>query len=117
MKVFREIARALNPTRWAALGAVVLLLIVAVFVIGRCTRGDDLKTAKGDTMLAEGRTTSAVEAINEIGRLEDRGRATEAQVEQAHDAIRQADPADRDRIARDQLCLLQRRDDCADRVQ
>ena len=108
----REFFRLLNPTRWAMLGAVVLLLIVAVFVIGRCTRSDDLKAAKGDTMLAEGRTTSAGEAITQIGELGQRADATDAQVKEAQDAVRQADPSDRDRVARYHLCVLQHRSDC-----
>lgn len=107
-----QFLRLLNPTRWAMLGAVVLLLIVAVFVIGRCTRGDDLKAAKGDTMLAEGRTTSAVEAITQIGELGQRADATDAQVKEAQDAIRQAAPADRDRVFRHRVCVLQHRPDC-----
>lgn len=112
MKTIREFLRALDPTRWAMLGAVILLLIVAVFVIGRCTRGDDIGKAAGERDLAQGRTVSAVEAINEIGALEDRGRATEAQVQEAENAIRQAAPADRDRVARHRLCILQHRPDC-----
>lgn len=112
MITFREFFRAFAPTRWAILGAVVLLLIVAVFVIGRCTRGDDLKTAKADKMLAEGRTTSAVEAITQIGELGQRADATDAQVKEAQDAVRQADPADRDHVARYHLCVLQHRSDC-----
>lgn len=108
----KELFRALNPTRWAALGAVVLLLILTVFVIGRCTRGDDVQKAKGDTMLAEGRTVSAVEAITQIGELGQRADATDAQVKEAQDAIRQADPADRDRVFRHRVCVLQHRADC-----
>ncbi|CAN7167204.1 hypothetical protein [Brevundimonas sp. LjRoot202] len=104
--------RIFDPSRWAILGAVVLLLILAVFVIGRCTRGDDLKQAKGDAALADGRTTSAVEAITQIGELGQRADATDAQVKEAQDAIRQADPADRDRVFRHRVCLMQHRPGC-----
>lgn len=103
---FREVVRLFDPARWAALGAVVLLLVLVVFTVGRCTRGDEIDKAKGDAKLAEGRTVSAREAITEIGALENRGRATGAQVEEAHNAIRQAHPADRDRVARHRLCIL-----------
>ena len=48
----RDIPRLLDPTRWAMLGAVVLLLFVAVFVIGRCTRGDDFRKAKTEASIA-----------------------------------------------------------------
>ena len=102
--------RTFSRLAWA-LGLLVLmgLIILAVSWCSERRRGSEAKT---DRDMAQGRTTSAVEAITEIGKLEDRGRATDTQVEEAHDAIRQAAPADRDRVARYQLCVLQHRSDC-----
>lgn len=52
METIREIVRALNPTRWALLGAVILLLILTVFVVGRCSRGDAVRQARGEADVA-----------------------------------------------------------------
>lgn len=100
------------PGRLAWLAAAFALLILIVFVIGKCSQRDEIRAARNDAGMADARTESAVEAITEIGRLEDRGQATETQVEEAENAIRQADPADRDRVARAHLCRLQSRPDC-----
>jgi hypothetical protein len=108
--------RLLSPGGWAALLGAIALLVLVLFVMGRCSRGDEVREAKADRAMADARTQSATEAITEIGRLDDRGAATESQVKEAQDAIRQADPADRDRVARAHLCRLQHRPDC-DRVQ
>lgn len=108
----KEILRALDPTRWAILGAVIALLIIAVLTLSWCSERKRTSEARAGEAVAEGRTTSAVEAINETGKLADRGQATDATVEDSQDAIRQAAPADRDRVARHRLCVLQQRPDC-----
>jgi len=108
----REFFRLLDPKGWTALGAVILLLVAGLFVLGRCSRGDDVREARDAKALGDARTTSAVEAINEIGRLDDRGEATDKEVSDAQDAIRQAAPADRDRVARARLRCLQHPADC-----
>ena len=100
------------PGRVAWLAAAIVLLILVVFVLGKCSQGDEIRAARDDAGMADARTASAVEAITEIGRLEDRGQATEAQVEEAENAILQADPEERDRVARAHLCRLQSRPDC-----
>ncbi|MDO1560436.1 hypothetical protein Q0812_13455 [Brevundimonas sp. 2R-24] len=93
----------------AAVAAVILLL-------AWCGARKDAREARNDQTMAEGRTVSAVEAIREINELEARGDAGAVELEQAHEAIRQADPADRNAVARRQLCRLQHRTDC-DRMQ
>jgi len=102
----REIRMAL------AVGALIVMLIFIVLALSYCSERDRAKQAKNDATMAQGRTTSAVEAITEIGKLEDRGQATDTQVEEATNAIRQAAPADRDAVARAHLCRLQHRPDC-----
>lgn len=101
-----------SPRGWAVLAVALLASTVLLALLGWCDAREDRRGAHGDRDLARGRTVSAVEAITEIGKLEDRGRATDDQVEEAHGAIRQADPADRDRVARYHLCVLQQRPDC-----
>jgi hypothetical protein len=112
----RDFLRLLDPKGWAALIAVILLLGVGLFVLGKCSRGDEVREAQNAKAMGEARTESAVNAINEIGRLNERGQATDKEVADAQDAIRQAAPADRDAVARDRLCRLQQRPDC-NRVQ
>lgn len=97
---------------WLWLAAAVALLVLAVFILGRCSQNDRLKEAKDAQTQAEARTVSATEAINAINDLGERSDATDAQVENATNAIRQADPADRDAVFRYHVCLLQHRADC-----
>ncbi|MDP2259075.1 MAG: hypothetical protein Q8J89_05105 [Caulobacter sp.] len=105
--MMRELFRFLDPRGWAVVAGGVLLLVALLFVLGRCSRGDEVRAARDATAMGEARTTSAVEAINEIGRLEDRGQATDKEVSDAQDAIRNAAPTDRDRVARARLRCLQ----------
>lgn len=92
--------------------ALVLLLVVTLLIMGYCSQREKAQQARDAQTQAEGRTVSATEAIKEIGSLNERGQATDIQVENAQNAIRQADPADRDRIARYHLCVLQQQPDC-----
>lgn len=92
-------------------GSVLFLLAVFAILMALDARKDAAK-AKGDGQLSQGRTTSAVEAITQIGEFGQRADATDAQVKEAHDAIRQAAPADRDRVARYHLCVLHDRPNC-----
>ncbi|MEH6697187.1 MAG: hypothetical protein V7672_00665 [Brevundimonas sp.] len=107
-----EFIRMFDPGHWAALAGAVALLILIVFVMGKCSRNEEINKANADQSMAEARTQSAAEAITEMGALNDRGVASDQQVQEAQNAIRQADPADRDRIARLELCRLQSRPDC-----
>lgn len=58
----KELFRALDPTRWAMLGAVILLLVLAIFVIGRCSQGDAIRKARGDATVA-GATGEALDRV------------------------------------------------------
>ena len=97
---------------WLWLAAAVCLLVIAIFVLGRCSQRDAINEARQNETKAEARTESAVDAIEKINDLGERSNATDAEVEQAANAIRQADPADRDRVFRYRVCLLQHRTDC-----
>lgn len=101
-----------NLRRIGALIALVVLLVLILLTLSWCGERRRAAEARGERDMAQGRTVSAVEAIDKIGDLQERGDATDAQVEEAHNAIRQADPADRDRVARHRLCVLQQRPDC-----
>lgn len=98
--------------KWLYLGCTIALLGIAVFVISYCSDKRKLRESEDRAEVSEGRTVSAVEAITEIGKLDDRGQATDKEVQDAQEAIRNAPAADRDRIARHRLCLLQHRSNC-----
>lgn len=103
--------------RVVVLGALICLLLVILLTVGFCRSRDAVNEERAATTKAEGRTVSAVEAITEIGRLNERGAATDEEVNNAQDAIRQASPADRDAVARYHLCVLHNRTDCKHGVQ
>lgn len=92
--------------------ALVLLLVVTLLVMSYCSQREKAKEARDAQTQAEARTVSATEAISAINDLGERSNATDAQVENATDAIRQADPADRDAVFRYHVCILQHRTDC-----
>ena len=104
--------RTFTVTGWL----LVAVGLIAMLALGYCQiTGPSRRTAskaRDDATMAQTRTESAVYAIDAIGDLQDRGAITETQVEEAQNAIRQAPPADRDRVARAQLCRLQHRTDC-----
>lgn len=101
---------------WLWLAAFVGLLVIVVFVLGRCSQNDRLRQERANTEKSEARTESAVEAIDKIDALNQRGAVDYKEAEEAKNAIRQADPADRRRVGDYQLCRLQQRTDC-DRMQ
>jgi Flp pilus assembly protein TadB len=96
--------------RVALTGFVVTLLVVAT--MAWCSERRERLEARNDQKMAEARTESASEAIAEIGKLDDRGQATQQEVRDAQEAVRNADPADADREYRYQLCKLHDRPDC-----
>ena len=98
--------------RVVTIAVIALLLVVIGLTVGYCRSRDEAREQRGKTEQSEGRTVSAVEAITAINDLGERSNATDAQVENATNAIRQADPADRDRVFRYHACLLQHRSDC-----
>lgn len=98
--------------RTLTLVAIALVLIAFLVTVGYCSRGDEVRKAEAGENVAEGRTVSAVEAINEIRKLGERAEATDAQVQQAQEAVRNARPEDRSAEFRYRACLLQQRTDC-----
>ena len=102
----------LTPALTRVVLIIVGLLIIVALTLGYCSQREKAQKAHDAQTQAEGRTVSATEAIQAINNLGERSNATDAQVENATDAIRQADPADRDAVFRYHVCLLQHRTDC-----
>ena len=104
--------RYLSRTAWLALVGVAIL--VALVALSRAALDGHRRAteAKGEATMAQGRTTSAVEAIEKIGELGERAGATDQQVKDAQDDLRQAAPSDRDRVFRHRVCVMQQRTDC-----
>lgn len=90
-----------------ALVALALLCLIG-FGLSYCSRGDKLKAERGEKIVADGRTASAVEAIDTIAENTSANAATHDDVKEAQDAIRSI-PAgpDRERRARCELRVLQ----------
>lgn len=99
-------------TRLIILG--VIVLVILGLGIGYCSQRDRAKESREEAAQAEARTESAVEAIEQIDALNQRGAVDYKEAEEAKNAIRQADPADRRRVGDYQLCRLQQRTDCED---
>lgn len=102
----------LTPALTKILLIIVGLLIIVALTLGYCSQREKAQQARDAQTQAEARTVSATEAIKAINDLGERSNATDAQVENATDAIRQANPADRDAVFRYHVCLLQHRTDC-----
>lgn len=102
----------LTPALTKILLIIVGLLIIVALTLGYCSQREKAQKARDAQTQAEARTVSATEAIKAINDLGERSDVTDAQVENATDAIRQADPADRDAVFRYHVCLLQHRTDC-----
>lgn len=92
--------------------AAIGLIVIAIFVLGRCSQNDRLRQERANADKSEARTESAVEAINDITKLGERGYASDEQVAQAQERIRQADASQRNRVAREQLACIQSRSTC-----
>ena len=102
--VFRELGRLLPLRTWLVLGAVVLL---AVLLTAYCAKREQVGQLKDQGTLADARTKSAQDAIAAIADNQFVNAELRSEAERAQDAIRQADPADRDRVARCELRKLQ----------
>lgn len=98
--------------RWVALGVLIVVLLFAGAVLTMCNARKEAAQARSEAKVAGGRTVSAVEAINEIGKLGERSDSTDLEVEEAKNAILKADPDERDRVFRHRVCVLQHRPDC-----
>jgi len=94
---------------WLIAAAVVLLLIAGLSWRGACTARDQ---AKDQSTIADGRTATAVETLDVVTQNAAADVATQTQIKEAQDAVRQADPADRERVARCELRKLQGHSTC-----
>lgn len=95
--------KAVGNILWKLRGAIALIVLVSALFWALGELRDERKARKD----AEVRASVAVEALASYKKLHAFGEATDKQVKEAVDDIRKADPADRDRIARDRLCRLQ----------
>lgn len=88
---------------------IIFVLLMLLSWRSACTA---LDRAKDQATIADGRTATAVETLDVVARNAADDAATQQQVKEAQDAVRQADPADRERVARHELCKLQGRSPC-----
>jgi hypothetical protein len=89
---------------WLILAAVVAAVLSLLSWRGACTSADQ---AKDQATIADARTATATETLEITVNNAAADAAAQTQVQEAQDAVRQADPADRERVARYQLCKLQ----------
>ena len=99
--------------KWVALGVTIAVLCLAFAVLTMCRAKDEAKVAQANETLAEGRTDSAVVAIDVIAENTEAAAETHAEVKEAQDEIRSM-PAgpDRERVARCRLRELQGHSPC-----
>lgn len=95
--------KAVGNILWKLRG-VIAIAALACALLWALSELRDEREARKD---AEVRASAAVDALASYKKLHAFGEATDKQVKEAVDDIRKADPADRDRIARDRLCRLQ----------
>jgi hypothetical protein len=89
---------------WLIAAAVVLLLVAGLSWRGACTAADQ---AGDQATIADARTATATETFDIVVNNAAADAGTQTQVQEAQDAVQQADPADRERVARRELCKLQ----------
>ncbi len=89
---------------WLILAAIVVAVLALLSWRGACTAADQ---AGDQATIADARTDTAKETFEITVNNAAADAATQTQVQEAQDAVRQADPADRERVARYQLCKLQ----------
>lgn len=101
--------RTLPLRTWLILGVIVFTVVMT---LAYCHARDQAKQARAGEIVAEGRTVSAVEAIEKIDALGERANATDAEVAQAKENVRNASPENRADAFRYNACVLQHRTDC-----
>lgn len=104
MTAIKLFLRAVPLRAWLILAAVVVVLLL---VLGYCSSREQVGTLKDQATIADARTVTAQETIAAIADNQFVNAELRSEAERAQDAIRQADPADRDRTARCQLRKLQ----------
>lgn len=101
---FATIFRALPLRVWLTLIALIVFLIL---VMAYCSSRDAVRDLKDEATVADARTKTAQETIDRIAENQFINDGLRQEAREAQDAIRQADPADRDRVARCELRKLQ----------
>jgi ssDNA-binding replication factor A large subunit len=95
----------LLPLRtWLILAVIVVAVLALLSWRGACTAADQ---AGDQATIADARTDTARESFDIVIHNAAADAATQTEVQEAQDAVREADPADRERVARYQLCKLQ----------
>ena len=103
----------LSRLGWQAVGLSIAVSVALLLLLAYCSERDRAKESENARDFVEGRTLSAGDAIEAIHELGERDQATQQDVQEAQDAIREtpAGPA-RSARARYELCRLQHRPDC-----
>lgn len=104
MTIVRLFLRAVPLRTWLILAGV---LAVCVLLTSYCASRKQVGVLKDQATVADARTASAQEAIAAIAGNQFINAELRSEAERAQDAIRQADPGDRDRTARCELRKLQ----------
>jgi hypothetical protein len=89
-----------------------LVVLILLSLLGWRAGCKAAKTAGDQATIADGRTATAVQALDVIADNAAADAATQTQVNEAQDAVLNAAPADRERVARYELCKLQGRSPC-----
>lgn len=93
------------PWKLAIIAAIVGVLVI--LTVSYCSDKRRIENLQDEATLGDARTQSAQDAVAALGDVAEANAATETETKEAQDAVRQADPADRDRVFRQQLCILQ----------
>lgn len=104
MTAIQLFLRAVPLRTWLILVGVIAL---CVLLASYCASRKQVDVLKDQATVADARTVSAQEAIAAIADNQFVNAEIRSEAERAQDAIRQADPADRDRTARCELRKLQ----------
>jgi Tfp pilus assembly protein PilX len=92
--------------RAIAIGVLVVVLALIVLTLSYCSERRRAAEADAGRTMADARSGAATDSHKIRDANEDANAATRAEVKEATDELRQADPADRDRVFRDRVCRL-----------
>lgn len=89
---------------WLTLAA---LIIFCLLLLGFCNQREKAAGLEDQAVIDTARGKSAAEAVDAVADNAFVNHQTREEAARAQDAIRKADPADRDAVARRELCKLQ----------
>lgn len=89
---------------WVAL---VVVLAFCILLLGYCSQREKAAGLEDQAVIDTARGKSAAEAVDAVADNAFINNQTREEAARAQDAIRKADPADRDVVARRELCKLQ----------